>query len=98
MLCNTSSRPPSMVTSLLAQLRTLDHEVVDLRPRVAGVAVANGFWLLDHDFGIFDRRAGRQQPEGEADRVAIDARQSADAQLQPQHPAVLAGPIQFPST
>ena len=96
MLCRIKF--PAALRSRFRRCRSAGHSTTRSSisgPGVAGVAAADGLRLLDDDFGVLDHGAGRQQPEGEADRLAVDAREPADAQLQPQHPALLARPIQL---
>ena len=46
-------------------------------------------------FGMLDHGSGSQQVEGEAYRVAVDARQPADAHFQSDHAPLLPCAIEF---
>ena len=52
-----------------------------------------GSWITTSAFST--TRAGGEQAEGEADRLAQDARQPADAQFHPQDASRLTGPVQL---
>ena len=74
---------------------TLDHQVVDFHRRVAGPAMADGLWLLEDEFGVGNDGAWGQQSEGEVERLAVDAREPADAHFQPRRRPMLPRPLQF---
>ena len=95
MLCSISSRPPSMLISLLAQRGhwTTRSSISNCAWQAWQWQTALGSWITSS--ASLDPRAGGEQAEGEADGLAQDARQPADAQFQSQDPSLLAGTLKL---